>query len=103
MVARALRPAVVGYVILSLAVTYAISINRDDIDKVCSTVQQQLDRNAATVSRGLNGLRMIRDDPAAAKAANVPGADYYLARPAELEAAIRRARAELATYQVNAC
>lgn len=97
------RLAVVGYIILTLAVAYAISINRDDINQVCATVQSQLDRNAATVERGLNGLKLIRDNPSEARLRNVPGFDYYIRRPHELKAAIDRAEDELMTYKTNAC
>lgn len=97
------RLALIGYLILSVAVAFAIGSNRKDIDKVCETVQRQLDRNAATVERGLTGLRMIRDDPGAARVANVPGTDYYLERPNELAAAVNRSESELKTYRVNAC
>jgi hypothetical protein len=102
-VTRSGRLAVIGYVILSLAVGYAIFLNRTDIDQVCATVQQQLDRNEATVMRGLTGLKLIRDKPLVAQARNIPGTAYYVGHPIELAAAFRRSSDELATYQVNAC
>jgi ADP-ribosylglycohydrolase len=97
------RLAVVGYVILSLAVGYAIFLNRADIDQVCTTVQRQLDRNEATLQRSLDGQRLIQSNPVMARRKNVPGADYYADRPMELRAAIQRTERELHTYQGNAC
>jgi hypothetical protein len=95
--------AVIGYLILAAATTYAIYLNRTDIDKVCTTVQQQLDRNEATLQRSLDEQKLIQLDPEVARRNDVPGADYYASRPAELAAAIKRTAEELKTYQVNAC
>lgn len=86
-----------------VAALLAIAMNNNDIDRVCSTVQRQLDRNAATVERGLDGLLLIQDDPLAAKARNVPASAYYAEHPQELAAAITRSRDELRIYHVNAC
>ncbi len=91
-------------IVLSVAVAFfAISRNGDDINQVCSTVQRQVDRNAATVERGLRGLEMIRDHPLSARAQSIPGSAYYVGHPIELAAAIQRSKRELATYQVKAC
>jgi hypothetical protein len=102
-VTRPNRLAVVGYVILALAIGYAIFLNRADIDKVCATVQRQLDRNEATLQRSLDGQRLIQSNPVMARRKNVPGADYYADRPMELRAQIARTQRELHTYEGNAC
>jgi hypothetical protein len=100
--------ALTAAVILALGLAFglalhAITTNRDDIDQVCATTQAQLDRNAATVRRGLGGLVLIRDHPVVARRKNVPGTSYYLARPEELDAAIDRSKEELKTYDIQAC
>lgn len=95
--------ALIGYLILAGGLIYAITLNRLDIDKVCWTVQRQLDRNAASVGRSLEGLQLIERNPLRAVRLNVPGAGYYAERPAELARAIDRSERELATYQVTAC
>lgn len=82
---------------------YAIWDNGADIEQVCEFNQRQTDRNAATLQRSLDGLRMIRDMPERANKLNVSGFDYYVLRPAELASAIHRTRAELAIYQTEVC
>lgn len=93
----------IGYLILAAALTFAIASNQNDIDKVCTTVQRQLDRNAATLERSLAGQELIRSKPREALRRKVPGATYYIEHPDELRASIDRTKDELATYQVNAC
>lgn len=87
-------------VLLALVVAlFSIYRNRGDINQVCAVTQRQMDRNEATLTRALEGLRDIEDG----EPTNAPGEDYYRQHPDELDAAINRTITELRTYQGEAC
>jgi hypothetical protein len=81
----------------------AIQLNSNEVERVCQTVQAQLDRNEATLRHSLQNLILIRDRPEEARAQNVQGATYYSGNPVELISAINHFKAELATYSGDAC
>lgn len=81
----------------------SISRNTGRVDKVCTTVQRQMDRNAATLKRSLDSQVQISMAPQRAVKLGLPGAAYYSEHPGELAASMKRTTEELHIYQQQAC